>query len=432
MQVFSAKRLTILVLSVLLTGTLKAQSFYTHPLHPQVKTLQVMGNQDFQKLPVLNFDGVSSVTASFDFLADEQPWIDYTIVHCDAEWKPDDLDAMDFLSESFLPRHVEGITPSFNTTSESYYHCQVTIPNEEVRPTISGNYAILFHQQDEPDSILAVATFMVSAQEAFVSGTISGNTDIDFNATHQQLTMEIGWSNKKHPHLEPATDLHVLVQQNRRLDQSRWIEAPSRIEIGKAYYEHLQSLIFEGGNHWRRFEVTDVHYPGLGVDRIRYHAPYYYAYLFEGRARALDNYRYDQDQHGRFLVLAKGVEDVNIEAEYVKTVFTLDAPQQLDKQGIYLLGDMTCQMLDDQARMEYDAEKGLYRKELLLKQGAYNYMYVVPNREVKAGDNPFGTKVSTSVTEGSHYETPNEYQVFVYYRPFASRYDHLIGVAVLK
>lgn len=404
-----------------LTGTLEAQSFYTRSLNPQVKTVQVVADGDFRRLPVCDMEGRTELKISFDYLTDEQPWIDYTIVHCDAQWNQDDLSEMDYLEYSYLPQHVEEIEPSFNTFCQ-YYHCEVNIPNEGIRPTISGNYAMIFHLQDEPDSILAVACFMVNEGLAFATGEVSGNTDIDFQSIHQQVTMEIGWSDVKLPHLQPADDLKVLVQQNRRRDNQRWIERPSAIYANKAVYEHQSQLIFEAGNHWRRFEFTDERYPGLGVDHVRYVSPLYRAYLNPDRERSLVPYRYDQDQHGMYKVHALHVSNPDIEAEYFYAMFTLDASVSLDTQGVYLVGALTNQEINESTRMEYDSERGLYHKELLLKEGAYNYQYLVP---VKSG-------LSGAMTEGNHYETPNEYQVYVYYHSFGSRYDRLIGTTVLK
>lgn len=409
------------VLSMFLTGTLEAQSFYTRSCDPMVKTVQTIVDGDFRRLPVIGLDDATKVSISFDYLASDQAWVDYTVVHCDAQWNRDDLSEMDYLDYRSLPQHVESIEPSFNTFL-SYYHYSIELPNEEVSPTVSGNYAVLFHLQDEPDSILAVACFMVSEKQAFVSGEVSGSTDIDFQSVHQQLQMEIAWSDKSLPYLQPSEDLKVLVQQNRRRDNQRWIEHPSSILVNKALYEHDRQLIFEAGNHWRRFEFTDERYPGLGVDRVRYQSPIYCAYLNTDRARPTDSYRYDQDQHGRYKVHALHVDDMDTEAEYFMAQFTLDAPASLDAQGIYLVGDLTNQEIDESSRMVYDPEDRLYHKSLLFKEGAYNYQYLVP---VKHG-------LTGAMTEGNHFETPNEYQVYVYYHPFGSRFDRLIGTAILK
>ena len=68
--------------------------------------------------------------------------------------------------------------------------------------------------------------------------------------------------------------------------------------------------------------------------------------------------------------------------------------------------------------MEYDVKHDIFYKDVLLKQGAYNYQYLVNGR--------------TTAIEGNYYETPNEYVIHVYYRPNGARYDRLVGVSVLS
>ena len=423
------RNMLIIVLSVALISPLKAQLFYTQSLSPEVKSLQVIADKDFLKLPVIGLDGNSSLDIRFDCITDDQPWIDYTIVHCNAQWERDNLDESDYLEYSYLPQHIEDVNPSFNTLL-SYYHYHLSIPNEHIKPTISGNYAVLFHLQGEPDSLLAIATFMVSEGTAYVEGQVSGNTDIDFNALHQQLTLNVSWNSNLFPHLDPGTELSLKVQQNRRRDNEVWINHPSRIMANSAYYEHNRNLIFEAGNHWRRFEYTTHRYPSIGVDRIRYLAPIYSAFLYEDKQRNTDNYYFDQDQHGRYLIHALNVDDENTEAEYFRAMFVLKAPLSLNARGIYLVGDFTYQQQDSLYRMEYDYTAEQYHKEVLLKSGAYNYQYLVP-----AGFSNIANGVSrltTSVIEGNHYETPNEYQVYVYLKTIGSRYDRLIGATILK
>lgn len=65
--------------------------------------------------------------------------------------------------------------------------------------------------------------------------------------------------------------------------------------------------------------------------------------------------------------------------------------------------------------MNYDEAENIFWKDVILKQGAYNYQYVVEG--------------SNSIIEGNYYETDNEYDVYIYYHPNGARYDRLLGVA---
>ena len=90
--------------------------------------------------------------------------------------------------------------------------------------------------------------------------------------------------------------------------------------------------------------------------------------------------------------------------------------------NVWLYGEFNEGYPASQAMMKYDAASGCYTADLLLKQGAYNYLYLwVPD----------GTSVGqTSRIEGDHYETINEYLVKVYDRPMGERYDRLVGYGV--
>ena len=104
------------------------------------------------------------------------------------------------------------------------------------------------------------------------------------------------------------------------------------------------------------------------------------------------------------------------------THFTLNTEGRLNGGNVLLYGEFLQGYPTSQAMMNYDAASGCYTADILLKQGAYNYMYLwVPD----------GTSVGqTSTIEGDHFETINEYTVMVFDRPIGERYDRLIGYGV--
>ena len=71
--------------------SLQASAYYTHPLSDDVKTLQVIADGDFQKLPVIDNSGNSFLEISFDILSDEELFLQYQVIHCDAQWEQDNL-----------------------------------------------------------------------------------------------------------------------------------------------------------------------------------------------------------------------------------------------------------------------------------------------------------------------------------------------------
>ena len=74
--------------------------------------------------------------------------------------------------------------------------------------------------------------------------------------------------------------------------------------------------------------------------------------------------------------------------------------------------------LEEANKMFYNPSLELYEGLLLLKQGFYNYKYII-----KKEDKLFKNGISWS-----HAQTENEYQILVYYRENGALYDALIGV----
>ena len=68
--------------------------------------------------------------------------------------------------------------------------------------------------------------------------------------------------------------------------------------------------------------------------------------------------------------------------------------------------------------MYFEPETGTYRAEMLLKQGFYNYKYVLANTQ-----NGF----DEGFVSGNFEQTENNYKALIYYRPPGSRYDRIIG-----
>ena len=168
-------------------------------------------------------------------------------------------------------------------------------------------------------------------------------------------------------------------------------------------------------------ETVSTTYPGMNVEAVEYHDPYYHATLTTDYPRSAGSYIYDQTQSGRFFIREYNSSDSDTEADYVVTHFSLDAPE-LPGKHIFLDGDLTGRRFDPQSLMTYNRATGRYEKTLLLKQGAYNYQYLT----IDAGGGSHSG--STSTIEGDFYQTRNEYLVKVYTRRRGERYDRLIGV----
>lgn len=399
--------------------SLQAQKTYrTQPLCGTIKTVKVVANSNAFAAPIMELNSNEVITVKFDNLAIEEPRIRYRLLHCNADWTPSSLSETEYL-RGFNNNVVDDYRFSENT-SVPYIHYQLSFPNKDMQPLLSGNYTVEVYEDDNRENVLLTACFSIVEPCLQIAASVSGVTDIDMHDAHQQLSFQIN-----HPQLslrDPMSELHVTVLQNNRLDNRQENIKPTFINPNRLVFEHNRNLIFDAGNEYRRFEIINNHYNGMGVYKTRYENPFYNATLYTDEARTNKSWLYDEDQNGRFFVRNSDAYDSDVEADYFQVHFSLDTSQPFI-EPIYLNGDFTYHLFSPDTKMNFDSATGTYHQAVMLKQGAYNFQYLCKQRK---------NRYTTSCLEGDYYETRNEYRIMVYYRPFGGRYDQFIGFATVK
>jgi hypothetical protein len=419
-----------LILSLLLLATILPASAQraavdtsTGIFSPEYRTLTVQLEGNRLAPPILTLDGEDILNIGFDGLGDERQYLRYSIQYCDADWTPSQLVDSEVF-DGFNYADIEDYAIS-RATITHYVHYSISLPNDDFRFNLSGNYLLKVYPENDPDDILLQARFMVQESAINISGTVSSRTDIDYNAANQQLSLDINTLNTRIRDVN--TDLRVVISQNSRLDNEVTLIHPNRTMGSHAIYEHIRPLIFPAGNEYRRMETINNLYPGMGTDHIEYHPPFYHHILNLAHPRAHREYLYDSTQHGRYFVREYNADNSDTEADYVFVFFSLDL-LQIPDADVYLDGDFMLRKFNANSRMDYNPSTGRYEKLLLLKQGAYNYQFLVLPSNL---DDAQGRIVASNEIEGDHYQTVNEYLIRVYYRAPGDRYDRLLGVGIL-
>lgn len=390
----------------------------TQIFNPNFKTLRVSVGGNFLFPPIITLYGDDRLIISFDELAEDVSYLRYSVVHCNADWQPSSLVEAEYL-DGFNFGNVDDYDHSAATFAH-YINYNIVLPNDNMKLQKSGNYLLRVYPEDDPDNILLQARFSVCESLVKVFPSVSSRTDIDYNSNSQQVSFEVNTENYDIRNL--YSDLKAYVSQNSRYDNEVLVTNPLSVESGRAAFQHNKSLIFPAGNEYRRFETVATNYPGMGVERIEYHHPYYHMDLYPDVPRTEQPYSYDQTQYGRFVVRESNASNSDTGADYVVVHFALDIPQQYGG-NIYIDGDLTDHIFSSNSLMKYNPATGRYENDMFLKQGSYNYQYLwVPD------GSPTGF---TSKIEGDKYQTVNEYLVKIYHRPQGERYDRFIGYGMV-
>lgn len=405
--------ITIFLLTALHFPSLKAQQ--NGIFVDNIKSLQVKPNGEWGEQPVMPLGGANYMEISFDDLQHNFVRYTYTITHCNADWKQSDLIRSEYM-DGFDDNRIDEYDQSMNTEME-YNHYTFTLPNEDVKLLVSGNYIVNIFEDGE-DEPVARACFSVIEPHVGIAMELSGNTDIDTYASHQQLSFVINYSGFQTRNA--IDELIPVVRQNNRWDNALYNLKPTFMRVNEMVYEHNRNLIFEAGNEFRRFEILDRHVPTMRIDRMRYDGDYYHATVMTDEQRTA--YLFDRDQNGRYWVRNGNNVDNDTESDYYYTHFRLEMPQ-IPGGDLYISGDMTNYSMTEDFKMEYNLLEHAYELVLPLKQGSYNYQYLF----LRDGN----SVAEATPSEGSFHQTENEYSVYVYYRPFGTRYDKLVGFKTL-
>ena len=409
-------RVNILIAFALLVQGLSAQQYETKAYKNTVKTMRTSLKGDRQQdFPVIALDD-GTITFSFDELNGEIHNYNYTLVHCDADWTASSLNSMEW-ADGFVTNEITDADISANTTQQ-YVHYSLTVPNADVSLKASGNYALIVHEAENPENVVCVFCFYVSEQAVAVLGSVTSETRKEIKKELQFDVLQ-----GRYPMRDASTEMKVMVMQNSRPDTRVWLQ-PTFISAGKFSYKNNDALVFEGGAEYHSIDFSSRFSYGEGIEKIRFYDPYYHVELMPDDPKSTAPYEFMNDVNGRYVINVQEWDDDDFTSDYYFVHFFVPMPSPLFGGKLYVLGDFNHNHLDENSRMIYNAQLQGYERTILLKQGGYNYTYAfVP----KGSD-----KATLQNVEGSHWETENEYQVFVYYRGFGERYDHLLCVTVIS
>jgi hypothetical protein len=346
-----------------------------------------------------------------DLTASEQDYY-FKLVHCDYDWTPSDLLKSQYLRGTDNQRIIN-YSNSFNTL-ESYSNYNLTIPNKVVSLKVSGNYMLeIYNSYYE---LQFSRRFVVYDDLAEVGVTTRNSRNFDF--LNQKQSVQFTISPKSIQLINPVQEVKVAIIQN-----YQWSNAitnvPPQFTLGNSLgYKYDVETSFFGGNEFLNFDTSDLRAPTSAISRIDYQELYNH-YLFTDSYRYDKAYTYYPDINGDFVIRTLQGTDPSRESEYTLIHFSLPYTTDIGLNEVYVYGKFNNYALEEQNKMEYNSKTGNVEAVIKLKQGFYNYKYVLKNEE---------GSIDLNKVCGNFNFTENHYLVLVYYRNFGDLYDSIIGI----
>lgn len=371
--------------------------------------------------PVISLNSTDKLRLVFDDMSPEFYQFSYTFIHCTEDWQTSDLNQMDYLN-GFFEEDITQYEFSLNAIPP-YIHYSLFFPTSDMQIKLSGNY-ILKVYLDSPDDENVIITRRFFVKESLVRVDVDipyYPKNLEFVRKKQQIDLTLFTPDLFNA--EPEQRVSVTIQQNGRWDNIKHGLKATSLMMDQLNFDYREGIVFEGGNEYRNFDMKSYYYQSMYIREIINDPDGYIVVLHTDYPRAKKPYSVLEDLNGQKYVKARPGQDTNIEGEYAWVEFSLKHPRIKDAD-VYIMGALSNWQLDENSKMRYDNRYNMYTGRLYLKQGYYNFLYnVVPKGE---------TRGSVSIIEGDHWETKNQYSVFVYYREKVPEYDRLVGYSIIN
>ncbi len=370
--------------------------------------------------PVLELHSGKQLILEFDDLNKSHADYYYTFIHCSSNWQPSDLNPIEYIN-GFEENQIDNYENSFGTLIP-YVHYTLALPNENAAPLISGNYLLLVYEDYDKNKPVLSQRFYVVDTKVDIDASVQRSTLVGDMRTSQELRVNV--KDKKNSISNPQDAFSMSVIQNNNPHLSVSGLHPDFIKGNLYEFYNPRKLKFKGGYEFRHVNFKSTKYVYNKINAIHFNRPYYMFELVNEKCENTLTYSYQQDINGEYLIRAEHVDNPSLEADYVLADFYLYKKTPFIKGNVYVYGAISNHEITEANKMNYDYDTKRYHLRMLLKQGFYNYQYVLCN--------PGGHIPQTDKTEGNYYQTENNYSIFLYNRPQGGQYDELIGYKILN
>ena len=371
---------------------------------------------------IIPLNGHELLELSFDDLEADKKEYSISFVHCSANWEPSNLLNAEFMN-GFFEANIINFNYSTNTI-QKYTHYSIVFPQSNMQFTKSGNYIAYVYQDNDKEKIVLTKRFMIYENKVTITASVRQAIGNDEQFEKQHIDFSI--LNNQYELTNPFSDLKVVITQNNRWDNAVNNIKPTFVEPGKLTYSLDDKSTFNGGNEFRYFDTRSLRTYTERVYDIRKDSSYiYHVELKNDELKSFKNYSFYNDLNGGFLIKNQDmVGNPDIEADYAWVHFFIPYDNAQGAGNFYVLGKLTEWRLNKTNRMTYNYKKMGYECSLFIKQGYYNYTYIYLKDDKKGGDETF--------TEGNHWETENDYAIYVYHRQRGTYYDQLVAIKRLN
>lgn len=417
-----AKRMMVFLLLLLSVAPLTAQydgiEFKDRIYVDYIRSVKFHLDGLFLSYPIVDLNSPTPLFLEFDDIDGGVKTFTYRIIHCDAQWEPSsNINEMDF-QEGFSEMPINDYRFSYKVVT-NFTHYELRLPNQDLRWKISGNYLLVIYEDEGDKFPVITRRFMVVDPMVRINPEFVRPAQVSKNRTHHEIDFVVD-----HQGLDirsPMMEIKATVLQNGRWDNAITGLQPAFMRPGSLIFDHQDKVVFPAGKEFRFVDIRSLQRRGETVSAIERYRDRNEVILYREGKRFSQAYSFIEDINGNFVIESYDDPNGDLAGDYAYVLFTLASEGPMDGYDVYIFGALSGWELRPEFQMIFNESINSYVCKPLLKQGFYNYMYAaVPQNDPTAVPD-FGP------VEGNWWQTENEYIILIYYRPFGSRFDQLIG-----
>lgn len=413
MNLFKNLVLTILLLFPVTFVIAQDNTYYNN-----IRTVRFHPPSQQLSMPIYNLNSSDQLSLSFDDMDADIKNYYYTYQICDANWQQrPDISQFDYLT-GFTQSQITNYNYSYLTTA-TFTHYQISLPESNMLPTISGNYLLKVYLDGDTSKLAFTRRMLVVNTKTTVTPMIVQPFGAQ-QKTGQRLkfVLNIGSLNS----FNTNTEINAVVLQNYRWDMAVSGIPPTFIRDNNLEYNLDNIFVFPGGREWRWLDMRSFSLQSDRVKNVVYKKTGTDVYLLKDTDRSSQPYVFYSDMNGLYQVGTLDNTNPGTTADYATVHFSFLSPnhQPYPNQDVYLYGQLTNYRFGDSTKLKWNPDKKDYEINKLLKQAYYNYEYILVDKTNSA------KKTDTS---GNFWSTENNYTILIYYRSFTDRTDELIGIS---
>lgn len=396
-------------------GSYPTPKNYDYIYKDNIKSVRFYQFDSERDYPILSLNSPGHFVLTFDDMEAYAKDFSYKIIHCDANWNPSDqLDALDYI-DGYQENRIFEAKNSFST-KVPYTHYEVRLPNEDVKWTKSGNYLLKVFENDNEEDLIITRRFMIVETKMKVVPELRRSAIPPYSSSHQELSCKVQHNGMRIGN--PASQVKVVILQNGRWDQKITDLTPTYIQSEEIGFDQQGQILFPGYKEFRPLDLRSFRFRTTQVERLEEYSDGFEMWLFEDRLRIGTTHLFTHDLNGNFLIETHDQRQ-ELQEEYAKINFSLKALSPFEGD-VYVLGGFNNFRAQESFKMNYNENCRCYQLHTLLKNGFYDYMYAVQDKETG--------QLNYEKIEGSSFESENDYLFLVYYKTFGGLYDQLVAI----